>query len=344
LWPAIAALHRSRIDPAPVLGAVGLDEDRASAPDARVQLEQLFGVWRAVTERTGNGALGIHLAGFTRPSATISWPMPLALFEHMGMLSATLADAVALHDRFLRLLRDGLRAILEIDGERAAFRLEHMPDEPAALCEFNLAICFNIARRITHRELRADEVWFAHPAPSDTSAHAELFGAPLRFDAPFTGFVGSSAEFKRPIATADEMFRARVIRQADKLLAALPSIDFFEDKVCMQIEVELPDGNTNAAAVAEKLGVSSRTLHRKLQQEGSSYQELLDRVRLRLAVRYLAAGKPIAEVATLVGFAQASTFHRAFKSWTGATPAEYQGNQRPSSTPPPVTFASSKTA
>jgi AraC-like DNA-binding protein len=330
LWPALGALQAAGVDPAAVLAEVGLDEDRVSMPDARVHLEQLFGVWRAAVARTGDEAFGIRVAAaFAQPSATVSWPMPLALFEHMGRLSATLGDSVALQDRFLRLLRDGIRTTLEIEGERSIFRLEHGPEEPPVLCEFNLAIAFNVARRITGRELRPIEVWFAHRAPANTAPHTELFGAPLCFDAPFNGFIGHADEFARPLETADEVIRARVIRQADKLLSVLPSVDFFEDKVCMQSESELPDGNTNAAAVAEKLGVSSRTLHRKLQQEGSSYQELLDRVRFRLAVRHLATGKPIAEVAALVGFAQASTFHRAFKSWTGETPAEYQAHQRP---------------
>src|SRR5688572_704141 len=153
LWPAIAALQRTGAQPAAVLEAAGLDEDRASAPDARVDLEQLFAVWRAAEQHGGDSALGVRVAGFTRPSSSVSWPMPLSLFEHMGLLSATLAEAVALQDRFLRLLRDGIRTTLEIEGERAILRVDHIPGEPASLCEFNLAIAFNVARRITHREL-----------------------------------------------------------------------------------------------------------------------------------------------------------------------------------------------
>ena len=78
-------------------------------------------------------------------------------------------------------------------------------------------------------------------------------------------------------------------------------------------------------AIAEDLGMSARTLHRRLQAEGISYQELLDQVRLDIAAAQLASGRhSIVSIAERVGFSQPSTFHRAFKSWTGLTPAEYQ--------------------
>ena len=329
MWPALGALRAAGTDVNAVLSGVNLDQERAFAPDGRVQLDQLFGVWQVAAERAdAAGGLGVRLAGFAHPLSRVSWPMPLALFEHLGMYAASLAEAIALNDRFVRLLRDGIHMRLDLEGDRALFRLEATPGEPPIMVEFNTAICFNVARRVAARDLRALEVWFSHPAPPKAEVYKELFQADVRFSAPFDVIIARAEDFTRPLPTANETIRAHLVREADQLLSALPSMHLIEDKVGLQIEAELPDGNTNAAAVAEKLGVSSRTLHRKLHQEGTSYQELLDRVRFRLAVRHLASGKAISEVAVLVGFAQASTFHRAFKSWTGETPAEYQSRER----------------
>ena len=328
LWPVLEGLGYLGKDVRSVLEAVGLDEDRAFAPEARVDLEPLYEVWRRAAEVTSEPALGVHLAAFMDPSANVSWPMPLSLLEHLGLVSATLADAVATQARFLRLLSDGLRAGIEIEGDRAIFRLEQSPEAPPPLVEYVFAMAVNLARRVLKRDLPLIEVWFTHPAPTRVQAHAKLFKAPVRFSAPCNAVIARAEDFTCPLPTANEALKARVVRQAERLLATLPNVVLFEDKVCGQIEAELPAGNTNAGAVAEKLGVSSRTLHRRLQHEDASYQDLLDRVRLRLAVRHLAAGRPIAEVAMLVGFAQASTFHRAFKSWTGQTPADYQIRNR----------------
>jgi len=324
LWPVLEALRAQGHEPSQVLRRVDLDERLAESPDGRIPLHGLFAVWRLAVELTQDEALGVKLAAIANPSATYSWPMPLSLLEHIGVTSRSLAEGIETQARYARLLRDGAQATLHIDGDTASFRLELLPDEPPALIELMFAVMLNLARRVTRRELAPTEVWFSHRAPRNTELHAAVFQAPIRYEAPFNALFGPSRVFLEPLPTANEVFRTRVLSQADKLLLDLPNVAQFEDTVCAQIENELPHGNTNSASVAERLGVSGRTLHRRLHERGTTYQELLDRVRLRLASRMLAAGRPIADVASNVGFSQASTFHRAFKSWTGQTPTEYQ--------------------
>jgi AraC-like DNA-binding protein len=328
LWPLLEALRALGVDVASLLASINLDEDAAYGGESRIDLEHLFALWRSAVKLTKDPSLGVRVAAFIDPASSVSWPMPLSLIEHLGLLSSTLGEAVTLQGRFLRLLRDGLRTSVEIEGERAFLRMELPEEEPTALVEYDFAMALNVLRRVSRLDLCPLEVWFTHEAPPDTQPQGRLFRAPLRYGAPFNALVMKASDVSSPLRRANEGFRARIVRGAERLLAQLPSLELFEDKVCAQIEAELPRGNTNASAVAERLGVSQRTLHRKLQHEGASYQALLDRVRLRLAVRYLAAGRSISDVATLVGFAQASTFHRAFKNWTGETPAEHQLQRR----------------
>jgi AraC-like DNA-binding protein len=330
LWPALAAIHGVRGEIASVLATAGLDEETAysMASDTRITLDQLFAVWRSAVEICNDDTLGVRLATLANPSAPVSWPRLLALFEHLGMAATNLGEAVGLYGRFIRLMRDGIRVHLEADGDQSVYRMDFAAEEPPVLVEFNFGVAISIARRITGRVFAIKEVWFSHPAPSRSDPYAAVYGAPVRFGAPFSAVFVPTEEYQRPLPHSNPRVLARLIGEAEALIAALPTGELFEDRVCVQIEAELPDGNTNASAVAAKLGVSARTLHRRLQQEDASYQELLDRVRQRLATRHLAAGKAIAEVAELVGFAQASTFHRAFKGWTGETPAEYQARRR----------------
>lgn len=326
-------------NPLDALRHIGIDEETAYAPEIRVPLQTLFDLWSYAVEVTGNPAIGVLFSVYSNPAATVSWPMPLSLLEHVGMATGSLEQAVSTQARFTRLLRDHAAGTLTVDGELTMFRLDLLPDEPPALVEHMFAVSVNLARRVARRELAIQEVWFTHAAPQNITAHQAVFRAPIRFSAPVNAVLAPTAEFRRPLPQTAPGFRGRIVRHAEKLLADLPDSALFEASVCARIEAELPGGNTNSGAVAEKLGVSGRTLHRRLRDEGTSYQELLDRVRLQLSVRHLSQGKAIAEVAGLVGFSQASTFHRAFKGWTGETPTAYQQRLESQSTlsvPPPA--------
>ena len=214
------------------------------------------------------------------PQAAMSWPAPFSWYEHVGRSSATTRDAITRQSRLIRLMRDAHSVTLEGMHERAMVRFDFvLQDEPRSLVDFHMAAGLLAARRILGQLDAAPlEVRFTHAEPRGVALFERFFNAPLQFGADINGFVVDSALIDLPLPTANQMMRRVFEHRAREALEALPAIDDFVQLVRERIEAELPDGNTNASRVAETLKISQRTLHRRLQTEGISYQELLDKL------------------------------------------------------------------
>jgi AraC-like DNA-binding protein len=118
-------------------------------------------------------------------------------------------------------------------------------------------------------------------------------------------------------------------RHAEELLEKFPPRDSLTDQVRSIIANEFRGGDPSLEHVADQLGLTPRTLQRKLQELNTSHNELVDQMRCQLAMRYLREhNMAICEVAYLLGFSESSSFHRAFKRWTGVTPKEFRNNQQ----------------
>ena len=114
-------------------------------------------------------------------------------------------------------------------------------------------------------------------------------------------------------------------RYAAALLAKLPKPESFIECVTQLIAEELHKSEPGIEAISSRLGYAPRTLQRKLKEVGTSYQELLDKTRSQFAIQYLQEEQiAISEIACLLGFSEASAFHRAFKRWTGLSPGEFR--------------------
>ena len=125
--------------------------------------------------------------------------------------------------------------------------------------------------------------------------------------------------------TANPALSAILDRYAAALLAKLPKPENFTESVTQLIAEELHKSEPGIEAIASRLGYAPRTLQRKLKEVGTSYQELLDKTRSQFAAQYLQEKHiAISEIAGLLGFSEASAFHRAFKRWTGMTPSEFR--------------------
>ena len=169
------------------------------------------------------------------------------------------------------------------------------------------------------------DAWFTRSEPSDRSEYDRVIGPRCHFEASANALVGPLDTQDAPLPGADPALHRLLVKQADDALARLPERRGLADAARRAIATALPHGDPGADAVAESLGVSARTLRRRLEAEGTGYKQLLDEVRGEMAKRALREGLGPNEVAFLVGFSDASAFHKAFRRWTGQTPSEFAG-------------------
>jgi AraC-like DNA-binding protein len=162
------------------------------------------------------------------------------------------------------------------------------------------------------------------PRPAEPQRWEYLLASRLSFESEATRISWSRSDIKEPLVTGDPSL-ARINDEHTQAYLDSFAAKSTAREVVDKIVERLPDGPPSQQQVAEALHVSNRTLQRKLKEEGASYMDLLQDTRMQLAKKYLRSpGRSVVETAYLLGFSEPSTFSRAFKRWSGISPAEYR--------------------
>ena len=317
----LSGLRELGHDPAPMIAAAGIAPEALGDPDGRIPTLRVKEFLTAAVERTGDDNLGLHMA---ERADLGSFDAPFFAMHS----SATLGAAYERLSRYQRLLHDTSRIELRIEDAHAT--LHHRPPGGVAPhrhgMEFVLAAWVRAGRAVTGVEWAPLEVRFAHAAPAETSDHERFFRAPLRFTMGENAFSLAADLLALPCTRADAALADLLDRYAAERIARAPGTGRLSDRVRSLLEAELRSGEFSATALAHHLGMSVRSLNRLLSAEGTSYQLLLDGLRHELAARQLSDPRSsVWEVAFQLGFSDLSAFYRAFRRWTGTTPAEFRG-------------------
>ena len=290
-------------------------------PDSRIPFARLVALYEKAAELTGDDNFGLHIGESVNPSA-------FDVVGYCALNSSTLGAAFTRVARYHSIWTDGALFTLETANETSAIVYRYL--EPSIVdhrqdSEMTLATVTTLCRNIATPDFTPATVEFQHAAPGDLSEHRRLFNCPVRFGAPANRLSFPSSFLSLPIAKADASLCALLDRHAEELLAKHPPKDSLIDQVRSLIADEFRGGEPSLERIAAHLGVTPRTLQRKLQELGTSYNDVLDKMRRELAMRYLREPRmAICEVAYLLGFSESSSFHRAFKRWTGLTPKEFR--------------------
>ena len=296
--------------------------------DGRVPHSAMMLLWEHARVVTDDDYLGIHLAEAA----------PIRSFEvhsYALLSSATLRDAYRRACRYQRLIHETTNLTFE-EGPIEGVLQHALPggrSVPQHAAEFLATLWVRFGRLVTCDDWAPRLVCFAHPAPKDTSEHARVFRAQLRFSSGRTAMHVSNRVVDMPNPSADENLVSLLDRYAGGLLKQFPREASLAERVRVWLSEELSGGTPSVSSAARALYISVRTLHRGLQSEGTCFRELLDQLRQERAAALLANQRcSVAEVGFLLGFAELSSFSRAFKRWTGKTPAEFREEALVSST------------
>lgn len=321
----VAAAARRGVPPGTLLAAVGLDPQALMAHDGRVPAEPVLRLWRTAAELCGDPGFGLSLVDHLHP-----YYLGLGFAVHG---SATFGAALRRLSQFFSLVNQ--RAALELvdDGPlvRARFVVcaDLEADEVRHPVECVLAALLGIGRRATGASLVPIAVGFRHAAPAQLAAHEQTFGVAPRFQQPWNELAFARAALATPLLAPSGEMTALAERQLHRRISELPPIEGLTGRVRRVLLEELEAGEPTLARLATRLRMSERTVQRRLSAEGTSMQALLDDARRTISLRRLAgSNQSIAEISFVLGFAEVRAFHRAFKRWTGSTPAAYRQSHR----------------
>lgn len=298
----------------------GLTEAPLADDEARILVLQAFGLLERAAELTGDVDVGLHLAEAARFE-------DFGVFGYLAASGATVFDGLRAATRYLPLLIDLERAELAVDGETAEVRLHKRAEFPATLptSEYVMGTFHVFCSMLATTPWQLREVRFRHPRPKRIEAHERFFAAPVIFEADrdCLRFSRSMLDVASRHADAGLAKLLRIV--AEQQLGRIAGAPRVVDQVRWQVWNDLLVGRFSVAPVATKLGVSTRSLQRSLSDAGSSHGEILTGIRAELAKWLLRqTDMGLVEVSSLLGFADQSAFQKAFRRWTGTTPAAFR--------------------
>lgn len=314
------ALERAGCDSVALFRAAGLDVALLADPEARYPLSGTTRLWQLAVAATGDSAFGLRVASQISPASAhaVGFALPT---------SATLKDAFQRIARYSRIVTDVGSMELRDHGDEFHVLISTPANAPRPADEAVdafVSVQVRMSRALLDREVSPLRIELCRGVPRERYNFEQILRAPLYFCAAHNLIAFDQATANRPLDGANPLLARNYDDVAQKVLA-----DLDQARVLRQVRDELiqrlPEGEPSQEDIATALNVSTRSLQRRLAENGSSYRELLDDTRRELALGWLRhRACTVTEVTCLLGFSGISSFTRAFRRWTGQSPSEYR--------------------
>ncbi|MBO0128990.1 AraC family transcriptional regulator [Agrobacterium sp. OT33] len=306
--PPAALLRQARLPATLHLNGQGL-----------VSTAQFFALWRALEELTADPGLGIKLVEAAETS--VHPPSSLAAFH-----ARDYRDGLSRIARFKRLCTPEQLHFSEEGGECTVMFewLYATEPEPSIAVDVDFATLVELGRRGTGQRLTPVRVEFQRADPK-SDMHRSYFGCPIRYGQSRNALILKSADLDRPFPGHNPELLELLTPALASALGEIQARSSIREQVKVVLRRNLASGRPELSDVAFDIGMSERTLQRRITDEGTTFRELLVEARQELGRQLLS--DPLAEieeVACLLGYQDTSSFYRAFRDWEGVTPNRWR--------------------
>jgi AraC-like DNA-binding protein len=315
---ASARARAAGIDVAPLIAKAGLTRRQVEEEDVWLPAEGQIRFVELIADAMQDDLLGFHLA----------CDMDLreiGLLYYVLNSCDLLGDALRRAGRYCAMINEGVRVLVR-EGKELALDVKYVGVERLSdrqQIEAWVTALVRICRQLTNRQLLPCVISFIHRREGGCPEMDAFMGREVTFgaDADEVVFLGTAQQ--TPILGADPYLNRLLVRYCEEVRSHRAASSTFRVGVENEIAPLLPHGKANAPEIARRLGLSTRTLARRLAAEGLTFSTVLDRLRSGLAQRYLQdKDLPISKIAWMLGYGEVSAFTHAYKRWTGRTPSE----------------------
>ena len=325
-WTQIVldAVRDSGLDTRELLDAVGLDVDEPLAPNSRLSAHVISDLWRCAARTSDNPSIGIDAVRYV--STTTYQALGYSVFA-----SSTLRKAFQRYARFGRIVISNARLQVTKEGAQThlifdmASGYERLADEAI---DAVIAQAVQTARNLAASRVSPVSVSLRRPEPDHKQPFEDFFSAPILFSAKTDALVFDSELLDRPLPYGNELLAKqaddvaeRTMHSIDRESQATPT----SDGVRQWLVHQLDSGEPTQIGASKAMGMSLRSLQRRISDEGGSFRKLTKQVRIDLSRKHLLDDSlTIQEISTLVGFSGSSSFSQAFRRWTGMSPTAFR--------------------
>lgn len=304
-----------------ILAKAGISTALIGDADARIPAERADAVWVHAFALANDPNLALHAAE----------ALPFGAYKVLDFIGAnapTIGEGLSRVARYFPIVDPRGSLSVAHDGGLCRVTMESVLGTlPAPAQEYTLAALVLRSRASVGQSWPLARVEFTFDAPPIVAEHERIFSSEIRFNQTRAAIVVPVEAWETPVSGANAALFGVLEDHASRLLAEVAPLEppGLLSRLRAVIREELRGGDIQAAHIARRLGLGERTLQRRLRDQELTFVEYLARCREQMAKEYLEeAGISLAEIAWLLGFADQSSFTRAFRRWTGKTPGEWR--------------------